>query len=114
MLLTNTKVSRLHKAIANNSSANIKLSKTQLYKTGQSAGFFGKLLESLLKTGLPLMKTVLELPAKSVLIQLGLTVASTVATDITIHQKMFEFGITTLIISNEEMNDIMKIAKSLE
>ena len=31
LLLTNTKVSKLHKAFANNSPANIKLSKTQLH-----------------------------------------------------------------------------------
>ena len=51
--------------------------------------------------------------AKIVLIPLGLmTVAS--ATDAAIHQKMFRSGFTTPIISNEEMNDIMKIVKSLE
>ena len=32
LLLTNTQVSRLHKAFANDSSANVKLSKTQLHK----------------------------------------------------------------------------------
>ena len=35
LLLTNTRVSRLRKTFANNSSANIKLSKTQLHKMGQ-------------------------------------------------------------------------------
>ena len=39
LLLTNTQVSRLHKVFANNSSANIKLSKTKLHKIGQSGGF---------------------------------------------------------------------------
>ena len=39
LLLTNTQVSRLCKAFANNSSANIDLSKTQLHKIGQSGGF---------------------------------------------------------------------------
>ena len=34
LLLTNTQVSRLRKAFANNSSANIKLSKIQLHKIG--------------------------------------------------------------------------------
>ena len=38
-LLTNTRVSRLPKTFANNSSANLKLSKTQLYKIGQSGEF---------------------------------------------------------------------------
>ena len=35
LLLSNTQVSRLHNAFANNSTANIKLSKTQLHKKGQ-------------------------------------------------------------------------------
>ena len=42
--LTNTQVSRLRKAFTNNSSANIKLSKTQLHETGQSEGFLVGLL----------------------------------------------------------------------
>ena len=51
--------------------------------------------------------------AKSVLIPLGLT-ATLVATNATIHKKMFGSDMTALIISNEEMNDIMKIVKSPE
>ena len=41
LLLTNTQVSKLCKAFANNSSANIKLSKAQMHKIGQSRGFLG-------------------------------------------------------------------------
>ena len=52
LLLTNTQVSKLCKAFANNSSANIKLLKSQLHKIGQSEGFLGKLLGPLLKPGL--------------------------------------------------------------
>ena len=59
------------------------------------------------------MGNVLEPLAKSVLIPLGLTAAAA-ATGAAIHKKMFESGMTTLIISNEEINDIMKIVKSLE
>ena len=74
LLLTNTQVSKLLKAsFANNSSANIKLSKTQLHKIGHSEGFLGRILGPLLKTGLPLIKNVLKPLAKSVLIPLGLT-----------------------------------------
>ena len=51
--------------------------------------------------------------AKSVVIPLGLTAAAS-AIDTAIHKKMFRSGFTTLIISNEEMNGIMKIVKSLE
>ena len=36
LLLTNTQVSKFRKISANNSSANTELSKTQLYKIGQS------------------------------------------------------------------------------
>ena len=113
LLLTNTPVSKLRKAFENGSSANIKLSKTQLNKIGQLGGFLGIFLGSLLKNGLPLMKNVLKPLAKSVLIPLGLT-AATSATGAAIHKKMFGSGNTTLIISNEEMKDIMKITKFLE
>ena len=93
--------------------ANIKLPKTQLHKIGQPGEFLSRLLKLLLKTGLPLIGNGLKLLAKSALIPLRLT-AATSATDVAIHEKMFGSGFTTLIISNEEMNDIMKIVKSLE
>ena len=57
------------------------------------------------------MKNVLKLLAKSVLIPLGLTAA---ATDAAIQKKIFGSGISTLTISNEEMNDVMKIIKSIK
>ena len=113
LLLTNTKVSKLGKAFANNSLANINLSKIQLHKIGQSGGFLGRLLESLLTTGLPLIENVRKPFDKSILIPLGLTAVAS-ATDAAIHKKIFESGNTALIISNEEMNDFVKIMKSLE
>ena len=112
LLLTNTQVSRFHKAFANNSSANIKLSKTQFQKIGQIGGFLDRLLGPLPKTGL-LVGNVLKPLAKNVLIPLGLTAAAS-ATDTAIHKKMFGSSNTTLLISNEEKNDIMKIIKYLE
>ena len=113
LLLTNTQVSRLGNVFANGSLANIKLSKTRLHKIAQSGGFLGRLLGPLLKTGLPLMKNVLKPLVKSILISLGLTAAAAAAAaaDATIHQKMFGSGMTTLIISNEEINYLMKIVK---
>ena len=115
LLLTNTQVSNLGKAFANNSSANIKLSKTQLSKMIQSGGFLGRLFGPLVKTGLPLISNVIKPLAKSVLIPLGLTAAAS-ATDAGIHKKILGSGHnnTTLIISNDEINDIIKIVKSLE
>ena len=62
----------------------------------------------LLKTGLPLMGIVLKPLAKSVLIPLGLMAAAS-ATDVAIYKKMFGSGRTTLMISNEKMEDILLI-----
>ena len=113
LLLTNRQVSDLCKAFANKSSTNVKFSKTQISKMIQSGGFPGRLLGPLLKTGLPLIKNVIKPLAKSVLIPLGLTAAASAA-DAGIHKKILGSGNTTLIISNDEMKDIIKIVKSLE
>ena len=76
LLLTDRQISGIRKAFSNNSSVDIKFSKTQLSKIIQSVGFLGKLFGPLLKTGLPLIKNVITLLAKSVLIPLGLTAAA--------------------------------------
>ena len=74
-----------------NSSANITYRKINYIKKGKSEGFLGKLLGSLLKRGLALMKNVLKPLAKSVLISLGLTAAAS-AIDAAILKKMFGSG----------------------
>ena len=51
--------------------------------------------------------------AKYVLIPFGLPAAA-VATEVAISKKIFKYHIITLIISNGEMNNIMKLVKSLE
>ena len=86
LLLTNRQVLNLRKVFANNSSTDIKLSKTQLSKIIQSGGFLGRLLDPLLKTGLPLIKNVIKPLAKTVLIPLGLKSAASAA-DAGIHKK---------------------------
>ena len=53
----------------------------------QSGGILGRLLGPLLKTGLPLIKNVIQPLAKSVLIPLGLTTAASTA-DAGIHNKI--------------------------
>ena len=81
----------------------------------QSGGFLGNLLSILAG---PLIKVAIPL-AKNVLAPLGLTAAMS-AIDGSIKKKMLGSGATkgagtiTLIISNNEMNDIIKIVKSLE
>ena len=113
-LLKDRQVFSIRKAFAHNSSVDIKFSKPQLSKMIQSGGFLGKLVGPLLKTGLPLIKNVLTPLAKSVLIPLGLTAAASAA-DAGIHKKIFgPGGHMTLIISNKDMDDLIKIVKSLE
>ena len=86
LLLTDRQVSSTRKAFANNSSVDIKFSKTKSLKVIQSRGFLGILLGPLLKTGLLLIKSVINPLAKSVLIPLGLTAAASAA-DAVIHKK---------------------------
>ena len=58
--------------------------------------------------GLPLLKSVIK-----PLGLLSLTAASS-ENDAGVQKKIYGSGTTTLVISNEEMNDIMKIVKALE
>ena len=63
----------------------------------------------LFKSGLPLLKSVVK-----PLGMLGLTAAAS-ATDAAINKKILGFGNhTTLIISNNDMQDLLKIVQSLE
>ena len=57
----------------------------------QSGGFLGRILDPLLKTGLLLIKNVINPLAKSVLIPLGLTAAASAA-DAGIHKKNLGIG----------------------
>ena len=111
LLLTNRQVANLRTAFADHTSAGIKLSKTQI----QSGGLLGRLLGPLLRTGSPLIKSVIKPLTKSVIVPLGLT-AATSAADAGLLKKVLGSGHnnTTLIISNDEMEDILKIVKSLE
>ena len=79
------------------------------HKIKKSGEFLGRLIDTLLKTPLPVLKTL----AKSVLIPLRLRAPAS-ATDAAIHKKILGSGATTLIISNEEIIDITKIIKFLQ
>ena len=59
------------------------------------------------------MKNVFQQLAQSVLIPSGLTAAA-LAADTGIHKKILGSEIIVLTISNKEMEDTMKIIKSLE
>ena len=96
LLLTRRQTTTLRNATENNTSTDIKLSKAQISKIIQSGGFLGSLLSKiaglLMKVAVPLAKKVLP----------------------TLEKKIHGSGTTTLLISNEEMNDIMKIVQALE
>ena len=86
-----------------------------MHKIEQSGELLGRFLGLLLNTDffLPLIESVLKPLAKNALIPLEL-IAAKAATDADIHKEMLKSGIATLIISNEQINDITKIVKSLE
>ena len=84
--MTDRQVAGLCKAFPNSSSKDTKLSKTQFSKIIQSGRFLGRLFGLLRKVGLSLMKHVLTSLAKSVLIPLALTAATSVA-DVGTHRK---------------------------
>ena len=116
LLLTNRQVANLRKAFSKNTSTDIMSSKTQLSNMIQSGRFLGRLLGPLVRTGLPLMKSVIKPLAKSVLVSLVLTAAASGA-DAGIHKKILGSdpnNNATLIILNNGMDDILKIVKSLK
>ena len=100
LLLTTRQRTKLRNVIENNMSNDINLSKAQISKMIQSGGSLGSLLS---KIAGPLTKVAVPL-AKYILAPLGITAAASAA----------DSGTTILILSNEEMNDIMKIVQALK
>ena len=97
----------LRKAFGNHTSTYVKLSKSQLTKMQKDV--FLRILAPLLKSGLSLLKSVIK-----PLGMLCLTAAVS-ATDAAINKKILRSGShTTLIISNDDMQDLLKIVKSLQ
>ena len=109
LLLTTRQKTKLRNTFNNNISTDLKLSEAQIAKIIQSGGFLGF---SLSKLAVPLMKVEIPL-AKNVLAPLGITAAGS-AINAGIQKKIDGSGTTTLIISNEEINDIMKIVQALK
>ena len=109
LLLTTRQKTKLRNAFNNNMSTDLKLSKAQISKIIQSGGFLGSLLSKLAG---PLMKVAVPL-AKNILAPLGIRTAAS-AIDTGIQKKIHDSETTTLIISNEEVHDIMKIVQALE
>ena len=109
LLMTTRQKAKLRNAFNKNMSTNLKLSRARIFKTIQSGGFLGSLLSKLAG---PLMKVALPL-AKNILVLLGITAAAS-PIDAGIQKKIHGSGTTTLIISNETMDDMMEIVQALE
>ena len=112
LLWDDRQVTSLHKALANNSSKDVKLWKVQLSKIIQLVGFLGWILALLMKHDGPLMNNILMTLAKSVLVVLRLTAAS--GANAGIHKMLFGSRAATLMISSKEMEDIVEIIQSLK
>ena len=107
LLLITRQKTKLRNDFNNNLSTDIKLFKVQINKIIQSGGFLGFLLSKLAS---PLMKIAVPLVVFS---PLRITAAAS-AIDAGIQKTIHGSGTTTLIISNEEMNDIMETVQALE
>ena len=90
-------------------STDVKLSKVQINKIIKEGGSLGTLLMSFLPK---LIKPAISI-GKNILAPLGLSAAMS-ATDAAIQRKMYGSGNTTLIISNNDLNDLIKIVTALE
>ena len=109
LLLSTRQKTKLKNVLSNNMSTDIKLSKAQISRIIQSGGLLGSLLS---KLAVPLMKVAVRL-ARNILASLRITAAAP-AIDAGIQKKILGSVTTTLIISNEEMNDIIKVFQALE
>ena len=82
-------------------------------KSACQKGGFLNFPRPLMTAALPLMKSVGTPVGKSVLVPLELS-AGMSAANADIHKNIYGSGATALIVSNEEMGNIMKILKSFE
>ena len=100
---------KLNKKTENNMSTDIKLSKSQISKIIKEGGTLGRLLMSFLPR---LIKPAISI-GKNILARLRLSAAMS-ATDAAIQKKMYVSGIETLIISNDDLDDLIRIVTALE
>ena len=109
LLLTRRQKTESRNAFKNNMSTDIKRSKAQISKIVYSGGSLGSLWSKLAG---PLMKVEFSL-ANTLLAPLGITAAAS-AIDTGSQKKIHGSWTTTLIISNEEMNDLMTLVQPFE
>ena len=109
LLLGTRQKTKLRNTFYNNILTDLTLSQAQISKIIQSGKFLGSLL---IKLAGPLIKVAIPL-AKNVLAPLGIAAAAS-AIDTGIQKQIHGSGTTILIISNKEMNHMIKIVQALE
>ena len=107
--MTEQQLNKLRKKIENSISTDIKLSKVHINKIIKEGKNLGRLLMNFLPK---LIKLAISI-GKNILAPLGLTAAMS-ATDAAIQKKMYGSGNKTLSISNNDLNDLIKISTALE
>ena len=107
--LTKNKTKDIIKVMRSLKNRGILLNGTTEKIISQKGGLLN-ILNPLMRVGLPLLRNVFTPLAKSVLVPLELTAVAS-AKHAAVRKKIYR---SLTIISNEEMDDIMKIVKSLE
>ena len=111
-MLTNNETKDILKVVRSFRNRGTLLKETTRKITSQE-GRFLNFLRRLMPASLPLMRNIVTPSDTNVLMPLGLTAAALV-THASIKKNIFGSNMTTLIFSNEELNDVMKLVKSLE
>ena len=118
LLLTDTQVSKIRKAFANGSSANIKLSKIQLPKIVELGGFMISAFDIInlinpFKT-LPKIINKADELSKKVILSDTIKTVNTSENIIKASKNLLKVPGTGITLTNNEIKDIMKVIKSLE
>ena len=109
LFLTRRQITKLRNNIENNMSTDITLSKAQIKKIIMSGGALGSILGTLLPSLIKVPSPILKIVA----LPLGLSGGMS-GIDGAIQEKKIHGSGTTVIFSNEQINDMTKIVKALE
>ena len=109
LFLTQRQTTKLRNNIENNMSGDIKLRKAQIKKIIMAGGALGSILE---KLSSPLLK--IDTPLATKVLPVLVLSAAVSSIDGAIQKKIHGSGTTTLVISNKELGDVLKINQALE
>ena len=110
LMLTNNEIKYITKVIRSLEKRRILLKGSTKKISSREEGFLN-FLRPLMTAGLPLMKNIHASLVKKFLMPLGLTAVAS-ATDAALQKKIFGLGMTALMISNEEMDDMKSVSET--